>query len=185
MSLTRRTLIATTLAAAALPANAAETTAHEFSFPNIEGGTIRLADWAGKPVMVVNTASRCAYTYQYDALQALWEAYRDRGLVVLAVPSDDFGGQELATESEVKEFCEVNFGLDFPMTTITQVRGGDAHPFYSWAADAGGRDGTPRWNFHKILIGPDGRFLAGYPSSVEPGSEEIRARIETALSSGS
>ena len=113
--MSRRGVLATGLAAAvsgALTGPARATGAHDFGFADIDGGTIRLADWSGRPVLVVNTASRCGYTYQYDGLQALWETYRDRGLVVLGVPSDDFGGQELDSEREVKDFCAVNFAID-------------------------------------------------------------------------
>ena len=111
----------------ALPALALELDA---PFDSIDGGDLRVSDWRGQPVLLVNTASRCGFTYQYDGLQELYDRYRDRGLVVLAVPSNDFR-QELSSEEEVKEFCEVNFGLDIPMTTITPVRGSQAHPLYA------------------------------------------------------
>ena len=145
----RRCFLSFALAAAAVPGGALAATAHAFSFENIDGGTIDLSGFAGRPVLVVNTASRCGFTYQYDGLQALYDRYRDRGFVVLAVPSDDFGGQELDTEAEVKDFCEVNFALDIPMTGITTVRGRSAHPFYRWALRELGTAGQPRWNFHK------------------------------------
>lgn len=183
----RRDLLTAAAAAFALPglARAAEPTAHDFAFAGIDGERIRLADWAGRPVLIVNTASRCGYTYQYDGLQALWERYRGRGLVVLGVPSDDFGGQELATERAVKEFCSVNFAIDFPMTAITPVKGERAHPFYSWAARADGDAATPGWNFHKILIGPDGRIVAGFPSRVKPLDPAITGAIEPLLGASS
>ncbi len=152
--------------------------AHDFAFDDIdEAGELRLADFAGRPVLVVNTASRCGYTYQYDALQALYDRYRDRGLVVLGVPSDDFN-QELASAAEVKDFCAVNFAIDFPMTAITHVAGADAHPFYSWAA---ARAGAPRWNFHKYLLGPDGELVAAFPTRTEPDAPEVRQAIENLL----
>jgi glutathione peroxidase len=180
--LTRRSVIGgITAAAATRGALAADISAHDFAFAGIDGDIVRLADWAGQPVLVVNTASRCGFTYQYDVLQALYDAYRDQGLVVLGVPSDDFGGQELATEAAVKEFCRVNFAIDFPMTEITAVKGPSPHPFYAWTARAAGRDGVPRWNFHKILIGPDGTVAAGFPSSVEPMSKKLRTAVEAAL----
>jgi len=159
----------------------AGTTAHAFAFGNIDGGEIALADYAGKPVLVVNTASMCGFTYQYDGLQALYDRYRDRGLVVLTVPSDDFGGQELGSETEVKEFCEVNFGLTLPMTTITKVRGAGMHPFYAWARDALGAGNTPRWNFHKYLVAPDGTLTAAFSHRVEPSARELREAIEAYL----
>lgn len=147
-------------------------------FGNIDGGELRLSDWTGQPVLVVNTASRCGFTPQYDGLQALYDRYRDRGLIVLAVPSDDFR-QELSSEQEVKEFCEVNFGLDIPMTTITPVRGPRAHPFYaSLAAETGF---SPAWNFNKVLIAPDGRVAGTWGSMTKPLSGAITREVETLL----
>jgi glutathione peroxidase len=147
-------------------------------FGNIDGGEIRLSDWAGQPVLVVNTASRCGFTPQYDGLQALYDQYRDRGLVVLAVPSDDFR-QELSSEAAVKEFCEVNFGLDIPMTTITSVRGDAAHSFYaSVLAETGF---APTWNFNKVLIAPDGRVAGTWGSTTRPTSGQITRQIEAML----
>jgi glutathione peroxidase len=169
-------LAATAAIALAAPAGAAS--AHDFAFENIdETGQLRLADFAGRPVLVVNTASRCGYTYQYDALQAVYDRYRARGLVVLGVPSDDFD-QELATAAEVKDFCAVNFAIDFPMTAITPVAGAAAHPFYRWAAETAG---PPRWNFHKYLVGPDGRLVAAFPTKTEPDAPEVRRAIEALL----
>ena len=147
-------------------------------FSSIDGGEIDLADWAGRPVLVVNTASLCGFTPQFDGLQTLYDRYRDRGLVVFAVPSDDFR-QELATETEVKEFCELNYDLDMPMAEITAVRGGAAHPFYRWLREAHGVQ--PRWNFNKVLIGPDGAFVAHWGSRVRPGSAEIAGAVEALL----
>jgi glutathione peroxidase len=178
----RRQFAALLAATAAGPfaALAGQGTAHDFAFEDIdESGQLRLADFAGRPVLVVNTASRCGFTYQYDALQALYDRYRDRGLVVLGVPSDDFN-QELGTAAEVKEFCAVNFAIDFPMTAITPVTGASAHPFYRWAAE---RAGPPRWNFHKYLVGPDGRLVAAFPTRTEPGAPEISEAIEALLGS--
>ncbi|MGX0875476.1 glutathione peroxidase [Roseovarius sp. MBR-154] len=159
----------------ALPAAALDLDA---PFGNIDGGELRLSDWRGQPVLVVNTASRCGFTGQYDGLQALYDSYRDRGLVVLAVPSDDFR-QELSSDAEVKEFCEVNFGLDIPMTTITPVKGTQAHPFYASLADETGF--APAWNFNKVLIGPDGEVAGTWGSVARPTSREITGRIEALL----
>lgn len=178
--ITRRAIIAA-LALSPVTLHAGEITAHDFAFPGIDGGLVRLADYAGKPVLVVNTASRCGYTYQYDALQALYDRYREAGLVVVGVPSDDFGGQELATEAEVKQFCEVNFAIDFPMTGITPVRGTGAHPFYAWARQALGESEAPRWNFHKYLVGPDGTLVAAFSTRIEPTSETVTGAVETLL----
>ncbi|MEM1129903.1 MAG: glutathione peroxidase [Pseudomonadota bacterium] len=156
------------------------TAAFAFEFPSIDGGTIKLDDWAGRPVLVVNTASRCGFTPQYDGLQALYDRYRDRGLVVLTVPSNDFR-QELASEAEVKEFCEVNFNLDMPMTEITKVRGAGAHPFYAWVAET--EDFSPRWNFNKILIDPEGQVAATFGSTTRPTSRSLTDLIEPMLGS--
>ncbi|MDJ0629971.1 MAG: glutathione peroxidase [Rhodobacter sp.] len=149
-----------------------------FVFESIDGGKLALEDWHGRPVLVTNTASQCAFTPQYDELQALYDAYRDRGLVVLAVPSDDFN-QELATEAEVKEFCELNFDLDLPMTEITHVRGDRAHPFYSWLKAEHGF--APRWNFAKVLIAPDGDVAATFGSTTRPTAAGVRRQIEALL----
>ncbi|OAN67352.1 glutathione peroxidase [Seohaeicola saemankumensis] len=159
------------------PANARGT----FMFDSIDGGVLSLDDWRGQPVLVVNTASRCGYTGQYDELQALYDRYRDRGLVVLAVPSNDFR-QELATDAEVAEFCEVNFGLDFPMTTITSVKGASAHPFYQWLSRTEGF--VPGWNFNKVLIAPDGSVAGTFGSPVKPLSGRITSQIEAMLAKG-
>ena len=160
------TLIATASAAA------------PFRFENIDGGTHDLSDWRGQPVLVVNTASRCGFTPQYDGLQALWDQYRDRGLIVLAVPSDDFR-QELGSAEAVKDFCEANFGLTLPMTDITHVTGEAAHPFYRWLVETHGF--APRWNFNKVLIGPDGQPVAFWGSSTRPLSKPVLDAIAPLL----
>lgn len=142
----------------------AASSAHQFSFPSIDGGAIVLADNAGAPTLVVNTASRCGFTEQYDGLQALWETYRDQGLLLVGVPSNDFR-QELADEAAVKHFCEVNFGIDFPMTEILNVRGAAASPFFAWVGE---QNAAPRWNFHKYLLDGDGDLVRAYPSTTPP-----------------
>lgn len=158
----------------ALPAAAAPA----FSFANIDGGTLSLDDWNGRPVLVVNTASQCGYTPQYNGLQALYDRYRDKGLIVLAVPSDDFR-QELSSAKAVKEFCAVNFGLTLPMTDITHVRGQAAHPFYKWVAQQSGF--APNWNFNKVLIDRDGQIAATFGASTRPLSRKMTRAIEAAL----
>lgn len=157
------------------------TSAFDFSFPSIDGSNLNLSDYRGNALLVVNTASRCGFTPQYTALQTLWSDYRDRGLVVIGVPSDNFGGQELDSEAEVKEFCEVNFDIDFPMTAITQVKGDSAHPFYKWANRQVGMMGKPKWNFHKYLIGRDGQIIDWFASTTSPDGEKIRDAVNMAL----
>ncbi|MDP2080447.1 MAG: glutathione peroxidase [Pseudotabrizicola sp.] len=165
-------LLAFTGQAATLPGAGA------FSFASIDGGIVDLADWRGKPVLVVNTASLCGFAGQFDDLQALHERYGARGLLVLAVPSDDFN-QELADAQAVKEYCAVNFDLTLPMTDITHVRGEQAHPFYKWMAAEHGF--TPGWNFNKVLIGAQGEVLGTWGSAVKPTAGAITKRIEPLL----
>lgn len=148
------------------------------TFPSIEGGSLTVEDWRGQPVLVVNTASQCGFTGQYKDLQSLYDQYRDRGLVVLAVPSDDFN-QELATASEVKEFCELNYNLDLPMTDISNITGANAHPFYKAVLQETGFE--PAWNFNKVLIAPDGSVIATWGSTVKPTSRKIKQEIEALL----
>lgn len=153
------------------------TGAGAFRFDGLDGAPIALADYAGGAVLVVNTASRCGYVGQFDGLQALQDRYRDAGLTVIGVPSDSFR-QELGTDAAVKEFCEVNFAIDFPIAAITDVTGEDAHPFYRWAAAQGV---APAWNFHKILIDGEGGIAGSFPASVEPDAPELVAAVEAAL----
>lgn len=148
------------------------------SFRAIEGGEIALDDYAGRPVLVVNTASLCAFTPQLEGLQALWERHREDGLVVLAVPSDDFR-QELGSDAEVSEFCETGYGLTLPMAAITPVTGRDAHPFYAWLREEAGFE--PRWNFDKVLIGPDGEVAGTWRSATRPDSPALVGAVEALL----
>lgn len=152
--------------------------AADFTFDSIDGGKIRLSDLRGGPVLIVNTASQCAFTKQYDGLQELYDRYRAQGLTVLAVPSDDFR-QELANGEQVKEFCAINFDLTLPMTDITPVRGGDAHPFYRWLLASEGV--KPKWNFSKVLLDADGAFVANFGSMVRPTAPKLTRAIEAEL----
>jgi glutathione peroxidase len=163
------------------PVPAVAATAHDFSFISIDGGDLPLADYKGKVVLLVNTASMCGFTRQYEGLQSLWSEYRDRGLVVLGVPSDDFGGQEFDTAKQVKSFCSLNYGIDFPMTDIVMVAGPNAHPYYKWVADVHGSLAIPRWNFHKHVIDADGKLVDWFASTTSPKSNRLRKAIETAL----
>lgn len=155
--------------------------AHDFTFTAIDGGPLPLKRYTGRALMIVNTASRCGFTKQYADLQALWERFRSRGLIVIGVPSDDFGGQEPGTESQIKEFCEVTFGIDFPMTSKERVSGNHAHPFYVWAAATLGSIAKPRWNFHKYLVAPDGRLVDWFSTVSAPSAGRVANAIEAHL----
>ena len=157
--------------------------AYSYSFKDInEEDMINLSDYKGKTLVVVNTASLCGFTYQYDGLQKLYDDYKDQGLVVLGVPSNDFGNQESGTNSEVKEFCESAFSITFPLTEKNIVKGKDAHPFFKWSKkELGFIGGVPRWNFHKIIIGKDGNAIAGYTALTRPSSKKFISEIEKAL----
>lgn len=155
-------------------------TAHDFSFPGRDGGEVKLADFAGKAVLVVNVASACGYTPQYAGMEALWTKRRPQ-VVVLGVPSNDFGAQEPGSEAQIKTFCETSFGVDFPMTAKQTVIGGSAHPFYRWVVAQAGEGTAPKWNFHKILIGPKGELAGVWPSKVAPEAPEIADAIDQAL----
>lgn len=156
----------------------ADGSAHEYTFNSIDGEPMPFSSYKGKALLVVNTASKCGFTGQYDGLQSLWENYRDKGLVVVGVPSNDFAGQEPGSKEQIKEFCSVNFNVNFPMTSKVVVKGDDAHPFYQWAKDVAG---GPMWNFHKYLISPDGNMVRGYSSLVGPESKKLTKAIEKVL----
>ena len=155
--------------------------AHQFEFTSIDGERLALSDFAGKAILIVNTASECGYTPQYSALQQLWKTYRDQGLVVIGVPSNDFGAQEPGNEAQIKAFCTHNHGVDFPMTSKQTVVGPGAHPLYRAVADALGAAAAPKWNFHKYLFDPAGELIEIWPSQVDPLSEEIKTVIDAAL----
>ena len=170
-------LLGTPLLALPAIARAEGARGHDFRFPALEGGEIDLAAYRGRPLLVVNTASLCGFTRQFAGLQALHERAAPRGLLLLAVPSEDFN-QELGSEAAIKSFCDAQFGLDFPMTARCHVKGAQAHPFFAWAA---AQSEPPRWNFFKYLVGRDGRFLKAFPSRVEPDSPELTTALEAAL----
>ncbi|MBX3455713.1 glutathione peroxidase [Ferrovibrio sp.] len=187
MSPSRRHLFGLTLGLAALPGFSvfakASTgmTAHDFSFTSIDGAALPLKQFKGKTLLVVNTASQCGFTKQYTDLQSLWSRYRDKGLVVLGVPSNDFGGQEPGSSAEIKNFCEVNFDVDFPLTEKEVVVGDKAHPFYKWAAAEFGELAKPRWNFHKYLIDGNGKPVDWYATTTNPMADKVIAAVETTL----
>ena len=152
----------------------------DFKINSITGEIINLKDYQNKLVLVVNTASYCGFTKQYDDLQSLWEKYRSDGLIVLGVPSNSFN-QEKKADTEVKEFCDVNFNIDFPMTTITEVKGENSHEIFKWAEKNYGKSAIPKWNFHKILINKEGKVEDTYNSFTKPMSKKITSKIESLL----
>jgi glutathione peroxidase len=155
--------------------------AHEFRFETIDGEPLPLAKYAGKVVLVVNTASECAFSPQFEGLQTLWERYQERGLVVLGIPSNDFGGQEPGIASEIKTYCQLNYGVNFTLTAKTRVKGAEAHPFYVWAQDQLGFLAKPRWNFHKYLLARDGRIDDWFSTLTEPTSPKVIQAINRLL----
>jgi len=185
----RRTLLTAALAAIATPASTrtvlaqaamSRITAYAFSFPALDGGDIRLGDYTGRPLLVVNTASLCGFTPQYAGLQELWTQFHDRGLMIVGVPSNDFGGQEPGGAKEIAETAQHQYGVTFPIAAKAVVKGPNAHPFYKWAADVRPRD-VPRWNFHKYLIGRDGYIAEVFPETVEPLDTRLKTAIARAL----
>ena len=153
-------------------------TAYDFSFKSIDGGKLDLSNFKGKTLVVTNVASRCGFTNQYDGLQTIWEEYKDKNVIVIGVSSNDFN-QELKSKEEVKKFCDVNFGINFPMTDITKVKGDEAHPFYKWAKETHGS--KPKWNFYKILINKEGQVEDSFSSFTKPDSKKFRGAIEKIL----
>lgn len=160
---------------------ASNNNAYTFSFTSIDGVPMPLKEFEGKVVLLVNTASQCGFTRQYDELQELWTMYRKKGLVVVGIPSNDFGKQEPSSEEKIKEFCSVNFNIDFPMTTKTKVTGSDAHPFYKWAGKQLGMFAKPRWNFHKYLLNSEGQLIDWFSSPTSPTSDKVLKVISANL----
>ena len=175
------TLMITVLMMFGSAQSAQAASAHDFTFTSIDGAPMPLSQYQGQVVLAVNTASACGFTPQYDDLQALYETYQDQGLVVLGIPSNDFGGQEPLSADGIKEFCSVNFNITFPMTDKTVVKGSNAHPFYQWAAEELGMIAKPRWNFHKYLVGRDGQLINWYASTTSPTSSKLKKAVEAAL----
>jgi glutathione peroxidase len=184
MALHRRHVLTVLAGAVVTPAVAqtpmSKITAFAFSFATLEGGTIRLADYAGKPILVVNTASLCGYTPQYAGLQEIWTRFKDRGLLLVGVPSNDFGGQEPGGAKEIDETAHHQYGVTFPITVKADVKGPGAHPFYKWAASEQPGE-TPRWNFHKYLIGRNGAIAGVFASAVEPTDTRVVTAIAREL----
>jgi glutathione peroxidase len=168
-------------AAAPDPAAADRATAYQFSFPGLWTDRVPMTAFEGDVVMVVNTASRCGFTPQYEGLQAIYDEYHAQGFDIVGVPANNFNGQEPGSTEEIQEFCTLNYGVTFPMAAKTDVVGESRHPFYAWAEQQIGESAVPQWNFHKILIGRDGRIIRAFPTRTEPTSEEVRNAIAAAL----
>ncbi len=153
----------------------------DFKIDSIDGEELDLSKFTGKTILLVNVASKCGFTKQYDDLQKLYEDFQDKGLVVIGVPANQFGGQETGTENEIKNFCETNFNITFPMTSKYEVKGDNAHPIYIWAKDTFGKTTVPKWNFHKILINKNGKIVDTFASFTGPMSKKIINKIEKIL----
>ena len=153
---------------------------YDFNIESISGKIIDFKDYKGKVILLVNTASYCGFTKQYDDLQNLWTKYKNKGLIVFGIPSNSFN-QEKNNNSEVKEFCEVNFNINFPMSSITDVKGKNAHNIFKWAKDNYGKSAVPKWNFHKILINRDGKIEDTFSSFTNPTSNKIINKVESLL----
>lgn len=166
-------------------ANRSGQTAYDFSFDKITGGALPLADFKNKVILVVNTASECGFTGQYEDLESLYQTYKDRGFVIIGVPSDDFGGQEPGSNDEILEFCESTFSITFPLTSKVEVVGNNIHPFYKWTSDVLGFGTRPKWNFHKYLIDANGNVIDYFNSTTNPSSERVVQAIEKLIASAS
>ena len=158
-------------------ASGSSTNAYDYEFKSIDGDKIKLSDYKGKVIVVVNVASRCGYTPQYEDLQSLWSNYKNKDLIVLGVPTNNFR-QEPGSNKEIKDFCESNFGITFPMTEKISVIGSNSHPFYKWAKEDYGIGAIPKWNFHKIIIGKEGKIVDTFSSITKPSSKKFLKIIE-------
>ena len=154
--------------------------ATDFSFKSVDGSALNLAEHKGKVIVVVNVASRCGFTNQYEGLQTLWKTYKDKGVLVVGVPSNNFR-QEPGSNKEIKDFCEATFGIDFPITEKQSVLGSDAHPFFIWAKKNYGSGAIPKWNFHKIIIGKNGKVVDTFASITKPTSNKFIKVIDQEL----
>ena len=153
---------------------------YDYSIKSITGEIINFKDYKNKVILIVNTASFCGFTKQYNELEELWDLYKEKGLIVLGVPSNSFN-QEKDNDADIKEFCEVNFNISFPLTTITEVKGENAHELFKWAKKNHGKSAEPKWNFHKILINKEGKVEDTFASFTKPMSNKITKAIENIL----
>ena len=155
--------------------------AYDFDFSDLDGSTLNLSEYKNKVIVVINVASQCGFTKQYEDMQKIWEKYQARGVIMLGIPSNDFGNQEPGSNQEIKNFCEAKFGISFPMTEKVSVKGESAHPFYKWAKKKHGKSAVPKWNFHKIIIGKNGKIVDTFASITNPSSKKFVEALEKAL----
>ena len=158
-----------------------EKLAYDFEFKDLDGSNLSLKQFKGKIIIAVNVASQCGFTKQYEDMQKVWEKYQDKGLIMLGIPSNDFGQQEPGNSSEIKSFCESKFNITFPITEKISVKGENAHPFYKWSKKNYGNSAVPKWNFHKIIIGKDGKIADTFASITNPSSKRFISSLEKAL----
>ena len=158
-----------------------EKLAYNFKFNDLDGSQLNLSEYKNKVIVVINVASQCGFTNQYEGMQQVWEKYQAKGVIILGVPSNDFGGQEPGSNKEIKNFCEAKFGITFPMTEKVTVKGENAHPFYIWAKENHGKSAIPKWNFHKIIIGKEGKIDDTFASITSPSSKKFIKALEKAL----
>ena len=155
--------------------------AYDFSFNDLDGSVIKLSEFKEKVIVIVNVASQCGFTSQYEDMQQVWDKYQNSGLVIIGVPSNDFGNQEPGSSKEIKNFCEAKFGITFPMTEKVNVKGENAHPFYLWAKKNYGKSAIPKWNFHKIIINKEGKVADTFASITNPSSNKFIKALEKLL----
>ncbi len=152
--------------------------AYDFNFNDLDGSPLNLSEYKNKVIVVVNVASQCGFTKQYEDMQKIWEKYQAKDVIMLGVPSNDFGKQEPGSNKEIKNFCEAKFGITFPMTEKVSVKGSEAHPFYVWARKNYGKSAVPKWNFHKIIIDKNGKIADTFSSITNPSSKKFINALE-------
>ena len=152
--------------------------AYDFNFNDLDGTPLNLKEYKNKVIVVINVASQCGFTNQYTDMQKVWEKYQEKGVIMLGVPSNDFGKQEPGSSEDIKNFCEAKFGISFPMTEKVSVKGSGAHPFYIWALENHGKSAIPKWNFHKIIIDKNGKVADTFSSITNPSSKKFIKTLE-------
>ena len=162
----------------------AQQTVFDFTLTTLQGQPLDLRQFAGKPLVIVNTASKCGFTPQYEGLQALWSHHREQGLTIIGVPSNDFARQEPGSDTEIGAFCSRNYGVSFPMTEKLHVRGPEMHPLFGWLGQQGGALSKPRWNFFKYVIGRDGRLATWFSSVTTPDNKRFRSAVDRVVAGG-